>query len=75
MAENEVFGDVQVDESLVIEDEMDAILSKEPKSLFDPDSELLFCAGLLVQLFCDVVLVIIFFLPGGGVGSAVVLIF
>lgn len=48
MAENEVFGDVQVDESLVIEDEMDAILSNEPKNLSDPDSELLFCAGFLV---------------------------
>ena len=65
LAENEVFGDVQVDELLVIDDEMEVILSKEPKSLSDPKSELLFCAGCLVKLCCDVVLAIILVLSGG----------
>ena len=73
LAENEVFGDVHVDELLVIEDEMDVILSKEPKNLSDPDSELLLCAGCLVKLCCEVVLIIILVLSGGGVGSAIVL--
>ena len=65
LAENEVFGDVHVDELLVIEDEMEVILSKGPKSLSDPDSELLVCAGCPVKLCCDVVLVIILVLSGG----------
>ena len=73
LAENEVFGDVQVDELLVNEDEMDVILSKEPKSLSDADSEFLVCAGCLVILCCDVVLVIILVLSGGREGSAIVL--
>lgn len=73
LAENEVLGDVHVDELLVIEDEMDVILSKEPKSLSDPDPELLVCAGCLVRLCCDVVFVIMLVLSGGGAGSAIVL--
>ena len=73
LAENEVFGDVKVDELLVIEDEMEVVLSKAPKSLSDADSELLVCAGCPVQLCCDVVLVIMLILSGWGVGSAIVL--
>ena len=65
LAENEVLGDVQVDELLVIDDETEVILSKEPKSLPDPNLELLSCAGCLVELCCDVVLVIILVLSGG----------
>lgn len=47
LAEKEVFGDVQADEALVVEDEKDVVLSKEPKSLADSDSEPLFCATCL----------------------------
>lgn len=47
LAEKEVFGDVQADEALVMEDETDIVWSKEPKGLSDPDSEVLFCAGCL----------------------------
>lgn len=45
LVEKEVFGDVQADELLVVEDDVDVELSKKPKSLAGSDSELLCCAG------------------------------
>lgn len=45
--EKEVFGDVQADETLVVDDETEVGLSKELKSLVDSESKLLFCAGCL----------------------------
>lgn len=47
LAEKEVFGDVQADETLVVEDETDVAFSNEPRSLADSDSKLLFCVGCL----------------------------
>ena len=47
LTEKEVFGDVQVDDALVMEDETDVVLSKEPKSLAGSDSGFLLCAGCL----------------------------
>ena len=46
--EKEGFGDVQADETLVVDDETDVVLSKEPKVPADSDSKPLSCAGRLV---------------------------
>lgn len=43
LAEKEVFGVVNADETLVVEDETDVLVSKEPKGLADSDWKLLFC--------------------------------
>lgn len=45
LAEKEVFGDVQADEVVVVEDDVDVELSKKPRSLAGSDSEVLCCAG------------------------------
>lgn len=69
MAEKEVFGDVQADVvALVMEDEMDVVLSKESKSLAESDSELLFCADCLGNSYCDFVVIVVEDLSGGGIG-------
>ena len=47
LAEKEVFGDVQADETLVVEDETGVVFSNEPTNLVDSDSKLLFCADCL----------------------------
>ena len=47
LAEKEVFGVVHADETLVVEDETDVLVSKELQGLADSDSKLLFCASSL----------------------------
>ena len=45
LAEKEVFGVVHADETLVMDDETDVLVSKEPKGPADSESKLLFCAS------------------------------
>ena len=47
VAEKEVLVDVPADEVFVMEDEIDGLSSKEPKSVVGSHSKLLFCADSL----------------------------
>ena len=67
MAEKEVLGDVQADVvALVMEDEMDVVLSKEPKSLVE-----LFCADCPGNSYCDFIGIVVEDLSGGGIGLGI----